>query len=81
MGWIIATAVPLVVLQLQEIIGGRKHRRELALQQARRDESIANDIGALKSTADRSATVLESVRDDLQEVRERLVRVETRISP
>lgn len=81
MAIIITIAMPILMLQTKEMIDAHKHRRDLALQQARRDEVISASIDQLKSTADKSQTVLQHLSDEIHEVRERLIRVETRISP
>lgn len=81
MGIVISIVMPVLILQAKEMIDSYKHRRDLALQQARRDEVITSAIDQLKSTADKSQTVLQHLSDEIHEVRERLIRVETRISP
>ncbi|MEH1821930.1 MAG: hypothetical protein V7L31_23095 [Nostoc sp.] len=81
MGLIISIVMPVLILQAKEMVDAHKHRRDLALQQARRDEVITSSIDQLKSTTDKSQAVLQNLSNDIHEVRERLIRVETRINP
>ncbi|MEH1799397.1 MAG: hypothetical protein V7L13_09540 [Nostoc sp.] len=81
MGWSLAIGVPLLIYYLQDSAAARKHRRDIAIQQAVREMEISKSVDALKSTVDRSATVLDNIENDVIDIRERLVRVETRISP
>lgn len=80
MTWALTIGVPILMLQIQEIVSSRKQRIEIAISQARRGEAIADDITQLKNTVEKSSNVLDGVRDDLSEVRQRLARVETKIN-
>ncbi|WP_143855581.1 hypothetical protein [Nostoc sp. 'Peltigera membranacea cyanobiont' 232] len=80
MGTLLTIGVPLTILLLKEMIDSRKHRQELAKQQERRDEAMAYDIGSLKANSQKNSGVLDDIQHDISEVRERLVRVETKIS-
>ncbi|MCW5315627.1 hypothetical protein GTQ43_17960 [Nostoc sp. KVJ3] len=68
------------MLLLKEMIDSRKHRQELARQQERRDEAMAYDLTSLKSNSQNNSRILDDIQHDISEVRERLVRVETKIS-
>ncbi|MEH2195674.1 MAG: hypothetical protein V7K98_23950 [Nostoc sp.] len=80
MTWALTIGVPLMMLQIQEIIGSRKHRRDIAEKQLRRDEAISHDVASLKSTTDKIAAVLDRVDDRLDTLSERVARVETKIN-
>ncbi|MEH2200208.1 hypothetical protein [Nostoc sp.] len=81
MTWALTIGVPLIMLQIQEIISSKKHRSEIAERQARRDEIISYDIASLKNTTDKIAVVLDRVDDRIDSLSDRVARAETKISP
>jgi methyl-accepting chemotaxis protein len=81
MGWSIAIGIPLLIYYLQDSAAASKQSRDIALQQAQREQSIAYDVQSLKSTIERNSTVLDDVADEVRDIRERLVRVETKVTP
>lgn len=79
MGTALTIGVPIMVLLIKEMLDSRKHRQELAKQQERRDEAMSHDIGSLKTLTNKNSDTLTDIQHDVTEVRERLVRVETKI--
>ncbi|MEH1777693.1 MAG: hypothetical protein V7L26_00780 [Nostoc sp.] len=79
MGTALTIGVPIMVLLIKEMLDSRKHRQELAKQQERRDEAMSYDIGSLKGITQKNSETLGDIQHDVTEVRERLVRVETKI--
>ncbi|MEH2130133.1 MAG: hypothetical protein V7K86_05640 [Nostoc sp.] len=80
MGVTLTVGLPILMLLIKEMLDSRKHRQELARQQEKRDELMAYDIGTLKGISQKNGETLVDIQHDVTEVRERLVRVETKLN-